>query len=71
MNIRKRGKQDSAELPLIHKEPVSISKQNKNDLLDLLPFIDPAIHNFYVSLKTNDVPNTDPDLEEIYPDASK
>ena len=70
MNIRKRGKTRlPAELPLVHKKPVPISKGKKKDLLDLLPFIDPAFHYFYVNLKTNDILSTDPDLEEIDPDA--
>lgn len=46
--------------------PVPISSQKKRDLLSLLEYIDPSVHDFYHNLRTNsNLRDIDPDLSEI------
>lgn len=51
-----------------YKQECFISKEKKNDLLDLLPLIPPVFHAFYKNLKTEDTETIDPDLEEFVED---
>lgn len=67
LNILKRGIPNVQlnEVPQRYTAPVKISKEKKNDLIDLLPQISPEFHDFYKNLATDaEVLNIDPDLEE-------
>lgn len=55
-------------LPLINESTVPISEAKKRDLMDLLPLIDTAFHDFYKNIKTNNSDPIDPDLEVFNPD---
>lgn len=70
VNFRRRGKQASAiSLTKLHNGPVSINKEKKKDLMDLLPLIDKQFHDFYQNLLVaGEVPDVDPDLFEVDPD---
>ncbi|KAJ9574933.1 hypothetical protein L9F63_007899, partial [Diploptera punctata] len=58
-------------LPVVNQGPIPISKEKKKDLLDLLPLIDSAVHDFYKNLPVDNVPASDPDLEEYDADRRK
>lgn len=69
LSIRRRGKSTlPTSLPMIHEGPVSVSAEKK-DILELLPLIDNVFHDFYKNLKVDNIPNIDPDLEELDADA--
>lgn len=70
LSIRRRGKSTlPTSLPMIHEGPVSVSAEKKKDILELLPLIDNVFHDFYKNLKVDNIPNIDPDLEELDADA--
>ncbi|KAE8742178.1 hypothetical protein FOCC_FOCC012264 [Frankliniella occidentalis] len=60
----------SSLLKLSHEGPVPISVKKKEDLLALLPFIDPCHHAFYQNLTTDaSIQDTHPDApNELHPD---
>ena len=66
--MKRRG-QDHPNLTDVKKEYNSllpISKEKKEDLIDLLPLVDPLFHDFYKALPdVNNVQDCDPDLEEF------
>lgn len=70
LNFRRRGKHTIPnELPHITDETVPISRQKKQDLLQLLPLIDDVFHEFYQNLPTTEEEAVDPDLVEENPAA--
>ncbi|KAJ4432532.1 hypothetical protein ANN_21155 [Periplaneta americana] len=69
LSIRRRGKSTlPTSLPMIHEGPVFVSAEKK-DILEILPLIDNVFHDFYKTLKVDNIPNIDPDLEELDADA--
>ncbi|KAJ9583050.1 hypothetical protein L9F63_022607 [Diploptera punctata] len=70
ISLRRRGRNSlPTSLPVVNEGPIPISKEKKKDLLDLLPLIDSAFHDFYKNLPVDNVPASDPDLEEYDADA--
>lgn len=65
LNLRRRGTRNvEFALEQAYNEP--ISKEKKEDLIDLLPLIPDIYHDFYKNIKSNDSedPSYDPDLSE-------
>lgn len=70
----KRGRNcfDNVRLEAVSKEVLPISKEKKKDLMDLLPLIDPAFHDFYKNIKTDtEIVSTDPDIDIDDPDVEE
>ena len=66
--LRKKGNSViyQRELKPKYDKPVSISKEKKQDLIDMLPLIDPKLHDFYLKLNSSAlVKCVDPDVEII------
>ena len=55
MDLRrnKRGRPSFSDLKLTYTGPIPVSSKKKEDLLSLLPLLDPVYHTFYASLRTN------------------
>lgn len=52
------------KLPLSYKGPNPISKEKKQNSIELLPFVDESFHDFYKNLATKeDLRDTLPDLD--------
>lgn len=69
LNIKRRGVNNVSllDLPRCYSAPLKISKEKKKDLLDLLQFIDPTLHNFYLNISDENVsdigPSADTDVD--------
>ena len=68
VDFRRRGKEDGQFV--INQEftaPLPINKEKKTDIISLFPLIEPAFHEFYLSILTSDSVRAtfDPDLNEV------
>ena len=68
VDFRRRGKEDGQLV--INQEytaPLPINKEKKKDIISLFPLIEPAFHEFYLSIPTSDSVRAtfDPDLNEL------
>jgi hypothetical protein len=66
LNLSRRGRNNVTLKPkLKYTEPNKITKEKKQDLINLLQFISPVFHQFYKDLTTSDsARNTHPDTIE-------
>ena len=72
-NFIRKGKENTIirdALTLRYKGPMPISNEKKKDLIDMIPLLDPSVHNFYTELKSDEnmdekVVCIDPDVEFI------
>lgn len=67
LNLRRRGTRNvEFAIEQAYDAPLPISKENKKDLIDLLPLIPDIYHDFYKNIKSNESEDLsyDPDLSE-------
>lgn len=67
LNTLKRGgisSMNDEQLSNCYTAPLPVTTEKKKDLLDLLPFIDSAFHQYYQNIRTTDDLNFHPDLTE-------
>lgn len=67
IKIVKRGinSVDISVLKICYDSPININQNKKKDLLDMLPLVDDLYKDFYINLRTEDMPDCHPDLTEF------
>ncbi|XP_050515795.1 uncharacterized protein LOC126890691 isoform X1 [Diabrotica virgifera virgifera] len=69
MSLRRRGRGHTINVTSAYTGPLPITKEKKKDILDLIDLIPPVFHQFYRDLPISlNIPEIDPDLEEIDPE---
>lgn len=66
LNISRRGFNNLSNYDFVqcYTTPLKVSVAKKQDLLDILPLLDPSAHYFYRNLNSEPMPDTHPDLTE-------
>jgi hypothetical protein len=69
-SLRRRGRvnMDNYDVPKLHTNPLPIEEKKYKDIIDLLQFLDPVYHDFYLKLQNRSFDDTVSDSEDNYDD---